>query len=130
MNKQAEINRILATIGTMEYSQLQSIDVLLEYGFKLAGWVAFSAEAMAEAKEILHKTRSEKYKTTLQQLQKDGKKPAPSILKDYINDKCYAEHSYYELCERTNRAATHSIELVRTAVSALKQDRYSGSFTP
>lgn len=128
MNKQAEIIAILHKIESMQYSDVQSIDLLLEYGFQLTSWIAFTAEAMAEAKENLHKTRANLYKSVNEEMSKRPKAPAPSLVKDYINDKCHKENGYYELCERANRAATHSMELVRTAVSALKQEMFQKSY--
>lgn len=128
MKKQAEILGILHKIESMQYSDVQSIDLLLEYGFQLTSWIAFTAEAMAEAKEHLHKTRADLYRAVNDEMSKRTKAPAPSLVKDWINDKCHKENGYYELCERTNRAATHSMELVRTAVSALKAELQNRSY--
>ena len=128
MNKQVEIKAILNTIEGMKYSSVQSIDLLLAYGFQLTSWIAFTAEAMAEAKEALHKSRAVKYRVVIDEMVKQGKSASPSIINQYVSDKCYQEHGYYELCERANRAATHSMDLVRTAISALKQEMLQKSF--
>lgn len=125
MDKKEEILRILNEIRTTEYSTLQSIDLLLEYGFRLSQWQAFSGEAMAGAKELLHKRRQAGLREAAAQY-----KNAPTmIIKDYINDLSAEHHGYYELCERCNRACTHTIDLIRTAVSALKQEQITSQYS-
>lgn len=126
--KKQELKAILNTIEQQEYSNISSIDVLLEYGFKLAQWIAFSGEAMAEAKERLHKARKAAYLKVEFSLNAQGKKWSPMLAKDYVNDCCYEENGYYELCERTNRTATHTLDLVRTAISALKTELQTMTF--
>jgi hypothetical protein len=126
MDKKQEILRILQEIRTTEYSTIQSIDLLLEYGFRLTQYMAFSGEAMAEAKEQLHDKRS----NALLRVDRDLKKNAGALLiKDYINDLCSKENAFYELCERCNRACTHSVDLVRTAVSALKEEQRVSNYS-
>jgi hypothetical protein len=121
MEKRPEILRILEEIRTTEYSTVGSIDLLLDYGFKMAAYTSFSGEAMAEAKELLHDARR-KGLDNIDTLLKHRAKIGPMLVKDYINDICSKENSYFTLCERCNRACTHAGELVRTAVSALKEE--------
>lgn len=125
MDKKEEILRILKEIRTTDYCTMQSIDLLLEYGFKLTQYLAFSGEAMAEAKELLHKRRQEGLREAAAQY-KNG---PTMIIKDYINDLSAVHHGYYELCERCNRACTHTIDLIRTAVSSLKQEMIANSYS-
>lgn len=126
MNQQEEILRILKEIRTTEYSTIQSIDLLLEYGFRLASYLSFSGEAMAEAKEILHDKRA----AALLRVDKDlNRKVGPSLMRDYINDLCSKDNAYFLLCERCNKACTHTLDLIRTAVSALKQESIVSSYS-
>lgn len=124
----SELIAILNTIEGTSYSQVQSIDLLLEYGFKLTQWIARSGEIQATAKEQLHKKRRQAYLNVIASLGSQEKKIGPMLIKDYINDCCAEENGLYELAERTNRAATHANDLVRTAVSALKGERYSATY--
>ncbi len=128
MKKRTDILAILSSIESTNYSDVQSIDLLLEYGFRLTQWVAFSGEAMAEAKQELHAARRNAYLKVESSLNAQQKKWSPMLAKDYVNDCCSAENAYYELCERANRAATHSVDLVRTAISALKAEMQTSNF--
>lgn len=126
-------SELLAMMDTMEgtsYKDLQTIDQLIEYGFTLVGWIARSGEIMAEAKEDLHKKRRQAYLNVIASLGSQEKKIGPMLIKDYINDCCAEENALYELAERTNRACTHGNDLIRTAVSALKAERFSSQFNP
>lgn len=122
MDKRSEIQAIISAIESTSYSDVQSIPLLLEYGFKLTQWIAFSGEAMSEAKKALHDARRKAYLKVEASVNSQQKKWAPSLVKDYVNDCCANENAFYELCERCNRAATHSVDLCRTAVSALKME--------
>lgn len=123
-----ELIGILNTIEGTNYSSVQSIDLLLEYGFKLTQWIARSGELQAQYKVELHNKRRKAYLSVVASHESQAKKAGPMILKDYINDCCAEENGLYELAERTNRACTHANDLVRTAVSALKQERFSQGF--
>jgi len=128
MQKQAEILGILTRIQDTSYSDVQSIDALLDYGFELTQHIAFSGEAMSEAKKLLHDSRRKAYLRVEASMKAQEKKWAPSLIKDYVNDICADENAYYELCERCNRTATHSVDLVRTAISALKTEMITSNY--
>lgn len=105
MQKKSAIEAIMTELQNTAYSDVQSIDALLEYGFKVQQWIAFSGEAQAEAKEYLHEARRKAYLSVEASLNAQGKRITPMIIKDYINDKCSAENGYYELCNRCNALA-------------------------
>jgi hypothetical protein len=128
MDKQPMILAILTEIQSTSYSDVQSIDALLEYGFRLTQHIAFSGEAMSEAKKALHDARRKAYLKVESSMTAQEKKWAPSLIKDYVNDCAANENAYYELCERCNRSATHSVDLIRTAVSALKTEMQTSNF--
>lgn len=124
-----EISAELQTTEFTKFSDVQSIDLLLEYGFKLQQYVARTGQLMSEAKEALHKERKQAYHDAELKLKKVGKDFSPMLLKDYINDCCAEANSLYELAERTNRACVHAGDLVRTAVSALKNEWNTSSYS-
>jgi hypothetical protein len=103
----AELLGIMDTLQQTDYSDLQSIDALLDYGFTMVGWIARTGQMMAEAKEDLHKKRKQAYLNVIASLGSQEKKIGPMLIKDYINDCCAEENSLYELAERANRAVTH-----------------------
>jgi len=130
MDKRPQIINILHSMQALNYSDMQSIDLLLDFGFQMVQHIAFSGEAMSEAKEKLHAARKSAYLKIELSTKSQGKQWAPSLLKDYVNDTCSTENAYYELCERCNRAATHTLDIIRTAISALKAEMQSITFQP
>lgn len=128
MNKQAEILAILSTIESTSYADVQSPVKMMEYGFQLNGWIAFTAEAIAEAKEALHKARKQAYVNLVASLGSHEKKIGALLMKDYCNDCCAKENAYLALCERANAAATHANDLVRSALSYLKTELATSSY--
>ncbi|MES2620212.1 MAG: hypothetical protein V4615_05100 [Bacteroidota bacterium] len=124
----AELTEIMEKIITTSYSDVGSIELLLEYGFVLNQHIARTGQLMSEAKETLHRKRLTAYQLISSSPKTPGAKLSPMLLKEYVNDSCSVENGLYELAERANRAATHANDLVRTAISALKQERYSSQF--
>jgi hypothetical protein len=122
MNKKADIVAILEAISNTHYSDVNNPTVLLEYGFELTGFIAFSGECVAEAKEMLHKARKQAYINLVASLGAHEKKIGVMLMKDYCNDLCAEENAYLALCERANAAATHASDLVRSALSYLKTE--------
>jgi hypothetical protein len=122
MNKKADIIAILEAISNTHYKDVSNPQVLLDYGFELTGWIAFSGEAVAEAKELLHNARKRAYINAVGSLGAHGEKMGVMLIKDYVNDICAAENAYLALCERCNAAATHASDLVRSALSYLKTE--------
>jgi hypothetical protein len=120
-----ELEAIMNTIEATTYKELQTIDQLIDYGFVMVGWIARTGEIMAAAKEDLHKKRRQAYINAVASLGSQEKKIGALLIKDYINDCCAEENALYELAERCNRAATHCNDLIRTAISALKQEKYT-----
>lgn len=123
MIKEADIKAVLNAIEDTEYASLQSIDVLLDYGIRLSQWNAMTGEAVSEAKRDLHLARRKVYADILEK-RMPAMKLSASLLKEYVTDSCSNESAFYELCERANRATVHTMDMVRTAVSALKQQAF------
>ncbi|HEU4903192.1 MAG TPA: hypothetical protein VFT06_10375 [Flavisolibacter sp.] len=124
----AELIEIMQLLTTTKFSDIQSIDALIDHGFVVTAYIARTGQLMSEAKEQLHKARKTAYKASEGILKQAGRKYSPLLLKDYINDCCAEENALYELAERCNRACTHANDLIRTAISALKAERYSSQF--
>jgi hypothetical protein len=123
MNQQSEILKILKEIQDTSYNDVDSIELLLQYGFRLSGYQSFSGECMSEAKELLHAAKRKAYLRVMGSLEANGKTKQPVMLiKDYVLDLCSKEAAYYELCDRCNSACTHTLDFIRTAVSALKME--------
>lgn len=129
MNKQAEIFAILSTIESTSYKDVQNPTALLEHGFWLTAQIAFSGEAVAEAKELLHKARKQAYINLVASLGANEKKIGAMLMKDYCNDCCAKENAYLSLCERCNAACTHAADLCRSALSYLKTELATSTYS-
>lgn len=128
MNKQPEILAILSVIESTSFNDVSNPTALLEHGFKLTGWIAFSGEAVAEAKELLHNARKQAYINLVASLGAHEKKIGAMIMKDYCNDCCAKENAYLSLCERCNAACTHAADLCRSALSYLKTELATSAY--
>jgi len=126
--KEAEILAILQAIQDMDYSDVSNPTSLLEYGFKLTGWIAFSGECVAQAKQLLHAARKQAYINLVASLGAHEKKIGVMLMKDYCNDVCGKENAYLSLCERCNAACTHAADVCRSALSYLKTELSTSAY--
>lgn len=117
-----QLKAILNTIESTSYADVQSIELLMEFGFKLQQWMAFSGEQMSVAKEHLHTQRRQKMINLAGNLKANGAALSATLQKDFINDSCATENAFYELASRTNSSCIHAIDLVRSCISAMKEE--------
>ena len=103
---------------------LETISACTEYGSKLAGWIAYTGLAKAQAKRDL----LQKKKETIDKLMNDGHRLTPANFKEYVTASVSEEEYIYELADRTNAAATHQLDLIRSILSALKTEMASINF--
>jgi hypothetical protein len=103
---------------------LETISACTEYGSKLAGWIAYTGLAKAQAKRDL----LQKKKETIDKLMNEGHRLTPANFKEYVTASVSGEEYIYELADRTNAAATHQLDLIRSILSALKTEMASINF--
>ena len=103
---------------------LETISACTEYGSKLAGWIAYTGLAKAQAKRDL----LQKKKETIDKLMNDGHRLTPANFKEYVTASVSMEEYNFELADRTNAAATHQLDLIRSILSALKTEMASINF--
>jgi hypothetical protein len=103
---------------------LETISACTEYGSKLAGWIAYTGLAKAQAKRDLLVKKGE----ALADILNRNDKLSPSIIKEWVASKSKDEEYNYELADRTNAAATHQLDLIRSILSALKTEMSSINF--
>lgn len=116
-----EINMQLQAVSPQT---LESIAACTEYGSKLAGWIAYTGLAKAQAKRDLLSRKGE----ALADILNRNDKLSPSVIKEWIAAKSKDEEYNFELADRTNAAATHQLDLVRSILSALKTEMSSINF--
>lgn len=120
MIQPTELQAVLDTIEGTGFQDVQSLNLLMEWGFKLQQWMAFAGSQQAEAKKLLHDARRKAMVTLIASLRANGADLAPSLQKEYVNDVCSQENYHFELAERCNRCCVHALDLVRTCISTLK----------
>ena len=117
-----QLTAILNTIEGTLFDQLQSINLLMDWGFKLQSWMAFAGSQQVECKKAMHDARRKAMINIIASLAANGVTMAPSLQKDYVNDLCADELANYELAERCNRTCVHALDFVRTCISTLKTE--------
>jgi hypothetical protein len=122
MIQPSQLQAILDTIEGTSFDQVQSITLLMEWGFKLQQWMAFSGSQQAECKGALHSARRQALVNLIASLKANGATLSPMLQRDYINDLCGNENVNYELAERCSRTCVHSLDFVRTCISTLKTE--------
>jgi len=121
---QLSITEINTQLQAVTPQTLESIAACTEYGSKLAGWIAYTGLAKAQAKRDLLQKKGE----ALADILNRNDKLSPSIVKEWISAKIMDEDYAFELADRTNAAATHQLDLVRSILSALKTEMSSINF--
>lgn len=109
-----------------KYENIQSVNVLIEDVGTLVKLMAFVNNQMAIAKKELNEAKTRYYQNVIGSFEAQGKQPSPSLVKDYVNAKCSEEMYSYDICERCSRTIVHTIDALRTCISALKiEQQYS-----
>lgn len=116
------LNGILEKIKTTDYINVSSTTQLMEYAFALSQWMAYSGQMMAEAKRDLHTARRQAMINLIASLKANTATLSAQLQRDYVMDLCADEASAYELAERTNKACTHTLDMVRSCLSTLKEE--------
>lgn len=127
MQAQLQIDKIENTMEWLEmvaenYTSKQSIDYLIDTMGELCRYLAFTGNQMAVSKKILNKAKTNAYNTLILSSEANKVYLTPMLAKDYISGKLEKEQYDYDVCERANRTILHTIEALRTAISALKAE--------
>lgn len=102
------------------YTATQSIAWLIDQMGMLCKSLAFVNNQMAVAKKILNKAKVKAYNTLITSSEANKEYFSPMLAKDYISAKIEQEQYDYDICERASRTILHTIDALRTAISALK----------
>jgi len=113
-----------------DYTGKQSITWYMDQIGMLCKSMAFVNEQMAEAKKVLNRKKIVAYETLVTSSVANAQYFAPSLAKDYIAAKCDQEQYEYDLCERCSRTLVHTIEAIRSILSALKEEMKIMSYGP
>lgn len=105
-----------------DYRAVQSIAWFIDQIGVLCKTLAFVNGQMAVAKEKLNDRKVKAYETLIASSVANETYFAPSLAKDYIAAKCKKEQYQYDMCERCSRTVTHQLEMLRSILSALKEE--------
>lgn len=127
MQAELQINRIEDAMEWLEksaddYTASQSIAWLIDQMGMLCKSLAFANNQMAVAKKILNKRKVTAYNSLVCSSVANETYFSAMLAKDYISAKIEQEQYDYDICERCSRTLLHTIEALRTAISALKEE--------
>lgn len=113
-----------------DYTASQSINWLIDQMGMLCKSLAFVNNQMAVAKRNLNKVKVNAYNSLVASSVANEQYFSPSLAKDYIGAKIDQEQYNYDICERCSRTLLHTIEALRTCISALKVESQATSYHP
>lgn len=116
-------------LSAEDYTNVQSIGWYIDQIGLLCKSMAFVNEQMAEAKRVLNKKKIGAYETLAASSIANERYFAPSLAKDYISAKCEKEQYDYDVCERCSRTIVHTVEALRSIMSALKEEMKIESYS-
>lgn len=132
MQSELKINRVKACEQWLcdgeAFAHSDSIDFLIDRLGELSVSLAFINSQMAIAKKILNDKKVTAYNSLIGSSVANEAYFAPSLAKDYIAARCSDEAYNFDLCERVSRSIVHTIDSIRTAISALKEQAKALSF--
>lgn len=112
-----------------DYTSHQSIGWLIDQMGQLCKSLAFVNNQMAISKRILNEKKVSAYNSLAGSSVANQEYFAPSLAKDYIQGKVAEEQYNYDICERTSRTLFHTIDALRTCISALKAELQTSSYS-
>jgi hypothetical protein len=135
MEAQLQIDRVENCMEWLEssaedYTASQSINWLIDQMGMLCKSLAFVNNQMAVAKKQLNTAKVKAYNTLVSSSVANSEYFSPSLAKDYIAAKLEDQQYNYDICERCSRTLLHTIEALRTCISALKVENQTTSYAP
>lgn len=99
----------------------QDINLMLSVLSTLTTYLASTAGLVAESGVLYNRAKVVAYYALELRFKEVGKKMSPMLAKDFISGQCGDDEYAYEFAQRINSAVTHTIDALRTSVSAEKQ---------
>jgi hypothetical protein len=127
MRNELQIDRVEDCLNWLQegetFTHSQSVNFLIDKLGELTVSMAFVNNQMAVAKRILNQKKVAAYNNLIASSVANETYFAPSLAKDYISAKINQEQYDYDVCERCSRSLVHTIDSIRTAISALKLEK-------
>lgn len=112
-----------------DYTASQSISWLIDQVGQLCNSLAFVNNQMAITKRILNQKKVKIYHNLIASETATQKYFAPSLAKDFVSAQCDKEQYEYDICERCSRTIFHTLDALRTCISALKEENKAMSYS-
>jgi len=112
-----------------KYTAQQSISWYIDILGLLCNSHAFVNEQKAIAKMFLNQKKAKVYETLALSSVANGQYYSPSLAKDYVAARCDKEQFEFDLCDRCGSTLVHTIEAIRSILSALKEEMKVMSYT-
>jgi hypothetical protein len=122
------INQIEEWLINLKPDDMQSISQLIEVGQEAAVYIAYSGGEVARCKRAYLNAKRAAYNTAITKLKEQNKDVPPSLVKDYITTIVAKEEEAFILADRVNASLTHTLDFIRTCISALKAEMQSLSY--
>lgn len=134
MEAQLQINRVEDCMEWLEksaedYTASQSISWLIDQMGILCKSLAFVNNQMAVAKKYLNKKKTSIYNNLVCSSIANEQYFSPMLAKDYVSARIEQEQYNFDICERCSRTLLHTIEALRTCISALKVENQTMSYS-
>lgn len=101
---------------------------MIQKGTELVGYLARSAVLVSEAGKLHGQAKVRAYLKLKTSSEAQQQYYSPMLAKDYVAAQCAEEKALEILAERTNAAITHTLDFLRTTISAEKQQLASLHF--
>lgn len=124
----SKVEAIQNEVESIQPADTQSPDILIELGTRLVGYLSFTGQQMAVSKKIMLRKRASMYDRFVFNNTARGLTITPTMAKDYVNSRCADEQFDYDLCERANRTIVHTLDFLRSALSALKEEMKASTY--
>lgn len=123
-----EMEKILTELQSDTLEAAKDGDTLMGLGARYATYNAYAGERMATFKRDLLQKRALYYETFVFNARAQKLEFTSTMIKDYVNAKCYREQYAFDIAERVNRACVHNMDLIRTSMSFLKTEMANLSY--
>ncbi len=117
-------------VQDMNYEEIKDIQVLSETMVKLSGFLARSTSLVADAAELQAEAQKTAYHNYIAMSHEKGLNWAPSVVKDYVSSQFSKELRCATYADRVNRMLTHTLDVLRSILSAAKTELATLHFQP
>ncbi len=118
-----ELTEYLEEVQAFDKDAAQDGTQLNGFAVRLTNIMARSNFLMADYGRMFRQEKKKHYTDLLASTLATSKKITPMIMKDFVDAKCHETGYVYDLAERVSRTCVHAMDMLRTIISSLKNER-------